>query len=146
MKSLYISSRNKFEIVLSLFFESLFFPLMLFVLSLSISSQMIHSIFILLISWVPTFVIVLISRRFYVLKIFLNENKIEISYLFYFKKRQISIFIQDIEVAITPLKYELKYFEIKESKKTIIKQFPFLDWNVSRMEKIKNSIYISKPN
>lgn len=138
-----IKAKNKIAyVILRLTITIVFIPalLMVFILLNGRTALTIELItyFTLIFTTIAT--IVLFGRRFYIQEIKVQENVVEIRFYKWFKRREVIVPKNKVTFTMSPLKYDYKYFDLFIDNKRIIRQFPYLDWNIEKLFLLKKQL------
>lgn len=109
-------------------------PALILVVLASISSDnsinyWIYGAPLIFLTWIGlSSLLVFNSHRFYIKQLLLNGDELEISYLHWCRDKKIIVKKSAIYFRLNDYRRNLKYFEIVQGDKLLLKQVPFEEW------------------
>jgi hypothetical protein len=83
-------------------------------------------------------------RRYYILNISYGDDLLIIKYIYFFRHNEIKLNVNETSFQLSGLRGSQQYLEILENSKIVIKQAPFLEWQMTLIIKIKNQLIARK--
>lgn len=149
MEVLFESSKNK-KIIFGRLLLFVLIPTVIFIVGIGLVDGLSLEYFT---SFVPFLAMICIigfgifsfyPRRYYILNISYGDDLLIIKYLYFFKHYEIKLNVKETSIQLSGLRGTQQYLEILENSKLVLKQAPFLEWQMNVIIKIKNQLIARK--